>query len=121
MYSFLKRLLKPEMFNEWIYFHGIERMLKSEGIYAVVLETAILSAQLNGLIFSSNSKCVFKWYIIYINSKISSPEHNVFQIGVGEKLALSLDTSDTLVALVAIFLDAIASPSTYPCQSVGQW
>ena len=43
-------------------------------------------------------------------------DHNVFQIGVGEKLALSLDTSDTLVALVAIFLDAIASPSTYPCQ-----
>ena len=29
-------------------------------------------------------------------------DHNVFQIGVGEKLALSLDTSDTLVALVAI-------------------
>lgn len=48
-HSLLKRLLKPDMYNEWIYYHGIE-------------------------------------------------END--QIGAGEKLAMSLDTSDTLAVLV---------------------
>ena len=29
--------------------------------------------------------------------------------------------SDTVLSFNAVFLDAIASPSSYPCQSVGQW
>jgi len=69
-HSFLKRLLKPDMYEEWIYYYGIE---ESD------------------------------------------------EVGPGEKLGMSLDTSDTLVALVlrqavSDSLDSFASIVNSACE-----
>ena len=37
------------------------------------------------------------------------------------EVALKEAEQVNLLPLLAFFLDAIASPSTYPCQSVGEW
>ena len=72
------------MYEEWIYYYGIEENDQVKKQNVIFLEYLCKS----GLNLIDHPIKIFD-------------DHDANQVGPGEKFAMSLDTSDTLVALVS--------------------